>query len=190
MLLSLGEPQLFARLLSLWLQTYDAQAGVLIHYDQLDYAKLIAWLDLISTLDPHSNYVFLSASRVFSEVKDHQRLIMLIEFIHKKYLASPQRLWRWQAEVVLIAKHRLKDLALARKLADDLSYISDHEDVPYWVKDIRHLILAEMGEFQSAALLISSMLETGVISDANEIRFLSQKLKTLQAQMGLKGTDD
>lgn len=186
MLASFGEMPLLAKMLSLWIHSYDSRSGMLVPYHHLDYTKLIAWLDVICALDPQSSYALLTAARVFSEVKDINRKRMIIEFIHQKYLEAPAKRWRWQAEAVLIAKHRLRDLPLARALAQGLIHVDDRREVPYWVKDIQHLLLAEMGEFEAAITLISSMLQSGIVSDPNEIRFLTQKLKILQHESRLK----
>ena len=63
---SLGEPEALSRMLMLWLQAFDNQPGVSIPFRQLDYDRVIAWLDTILTLDPANQYPLLSAARVYS----------------------------------------------------------------------------------------------------------------------------
>lgn len=179
-LLAFGDQPLLARGMAFWLQTFDSQAGQLIPYHQLNYVHLLAWLSLICELDPAMDYPLLMATRVFSETKDPARLRQVIGFVREQYRVSPLTRWRWQAEAAILARHRLKDLSLALALSKELASLRNVPSVPYWVKDMEHLILAELGEYESAARVISSLLREGMITDPNEIRFLAEKLKGLR----------
>jgi len=69
-LASLGEPIAASRLLMLYLQSHDDQAGVRIAWRQLDYGRIAGWLARALELDPRSQYPLLAASEVYGAVGD------------------------------------------------------------------------------------------------------------------------
>ena len=62
-LASFGDPVPLAKLLMLYLQAFDYQAGTRVPYRDLDYDRLEAWLARIVALDPSGQYPLMSASR-------------------------------------------------------------------------------------------------------------------------------
>lgn len=182
-LLSLGEAELAAKLLEFWLLSFETQSGRIVKYESLNYDHLIGWLETIQKLDPLSDYPGLMASGVFVEVKDEQRARKMIAFVQRAFLMAPQRHWRWQARAVILAKYRLNDLELAGRLAKDLRIQTKiHHDIPAWARDMEFLILQEMGEFEAARTLVRSLLDSGAVTDPDELRFLTSRLKELKEQ--------
>ena len=49
-----------------------------------------------------------------------------------------------------------------------------------WARQMRIFILEDMGESQAAAVLLGGLLESGEVTDAAEIRFLTQRLEALK----------
>jgi hypothetical protein len=181
-LLALGEAQLAAKLLEFWLLSFDTRAGRVVKYESLNYDHLTGWLETVQKLDPFSDYPSLMASGVFVEVKDETRARKMIEFVHRSFLKSPAKRWRWQARAVILAKYRLGDLALARQLAEALRVQAKNHDIPAWARDMEFLILQEMGEFEAARLLVGSLLDSGAVTDPDELRFLTARLKELKTE--------
>ncbi len=177
-LTTLGDPILAARLLDLWLQAHDNQPGISVPFRELDYERLVQWLNLSLQLDPNDNYPLLVASHVYSEVNDPRRVRIMLDFVAEKTLEQPQTRWRWLAHAAIKAQHELNDKPLALKYANTLAELAG-VDVPYWAKDLRILILEDMGEKEAAKILIGGLLAQGEISDAAEIRFLEQRLAAL-----------
>jgi hypothetical protein len=177
-LATLGDPILAARLLDLWLQAHDNQPGVSVPFRELDYVRLVQWLDLSLQLDPQDNYPLLVASHVYSQVNDSRRVRIMLDFVAEKTLEQPQTRWRWLAHAAIKAQHELNDKPLALKYANTLAELAGVE-VPYWARDLRILILEDMGEKEAAKILIGGLLAQGEISDAAEIRFLEQRLAAL-----------
>jgi len=87
---------------------------------------------------------------------------------------------------VYVAKHRLQDLSLALKYASALASKVTLEDVPQWVKQMEIYVLEDMGEIESAKILIGGLLESGSIKDPNELRFLEIRLQRLEQAFGQK----
>ena len=65
-LASFGEPEAAARIAMLYLQSIDFSAGQAIPYANLDYQRLVGWLNAILELDPRSEYPLFSAARIYA----------------------------------------------------------------------------------------------------------------------------
>ena len=176
--LSGGEEALASRLVSLWLQAHDTQPGINVPLRQLDYARVEAWLDLALELDPRSRYPLLAATRIYAVVGDPPRQRRMLDFVHRRFLESPDTRWRWMAEAAILAKHRLRDLPLALRYA---RAVTEHSaTAPGWARDMTVAVLEDLGELEAARVLIGGLLHEGRIDDPREIRFLERKLAELE----------
>lgn len=172
-LASFGEPEAAARLAMVHLQSYRDP----------DYRRLIGWLDSILELDPRSQYPLFSAARVYAETADAANSRLALEFVHRQFLRDPVRRWPWLAHATLLAKHRLKDLPLARRYAQALERHAAAPGVPAWAQQMEILLLEDMNELEAAKILIGSLLQSGALRDPAELRFLKGKLEELEARL-------
>jgi hypothetical protein len=179
-LASFGEPELGSRLTMLYLQSYDLGGGNAAPYRNLDYQRLIGWLEVILELDPRSQYPLFAAARVYAETPDPARMRLALEFVQREFLRDPDRRWPWLAHAALLAKHRLKDLPLARRYAQALERESRAPDMPLWAKQMEIFILEDMNELEAAKVMIGGLLASGTITDPAELRFLQQRLEELE----------
>lgn len=180
---SLGEPAAAARLAMLYLQAFDLGAGNARPYRQLDFTALASWLRAILETDPRSGYPLFAAARIYADVGDPARSRQMLEFVHEAFLEDPNRRWPWLAHAALLAKHRLKDLPLARRYAADLQRLTTATDVPLWAKQMEIFILEDMNELEAAKILLGGLLHSGRLDDPAERRFLEGKLKELEARI-------
>lgn len=180
---SLGEPAAVARLAMLYLQAFDLGAGNARPYQQLDFMVLAGWLRAILDTDSRSAYPLFAAARIYAEVNDPSRCRVMLAFVHEAFLQDPNRRWPWLAHAALLAKHRLKDLPLARRYAADLQRLTSAQDVPMWAKQMEIFILEDMNELEAAKILLGGLLETGHLQDPGERRFLEQELKKLESRL-------
>ncbi|MDH4174676.1 MAG: hypothetical protein OEW90_14385 [Betaproteobacteria bacterium] len=180
---SLGEPAAAARLAMLYLQAFDLGAGNALPYSRLDYTRLRAWLRAIQDTDPRSAYPLFSAARVYAEVEDPARARAMLAFIHEAYREDPNRRWPALAHAALLAKHRLKDLPLARRYATDLQRLTTDPGVPLWAKQMEVFILEDMNELEAAKIMLGGMLASGRLEDPGERRFLKERLEELERRM-------
>ena len=171
-LASFGEREALSRVTMLYLQAFDLQT--------LDYPRLISWLRALLELDPRSQYPLFVAARVYAEIPDPARARLVLEFIHEQYLLDPDRRWPWLAHAALLAKHRLRDLPLARRYASAIDRYTRSGDVPLWAKQMEVFILEDMNELEAARIVLGGMLESGQIQDPDEARFLRGKLEELE----------
>lgn len=175
-LASFGEAEAASRLVVLHLQTFDV-AG-------FDARRVIGWLEAALALDPRSAYPLFAAARVYAEVPDAGRTRTMLEFIHREFLRDPDRRWPWLAHAALLAKHRLRDLPLARRYAADLQRLVKAAGVPTWVTQMEVFILEDMNELEAAKVMLGGLLASGRIRDPAEARFLKERLDALEARAG------
>lgn len=183
---SLGEPAAAARLAMLYVQAFDLGAGNARPYQQLDFAVLAGWLRAILEADPRSGYPLFAAARIYAEVDDPVRSRVMLGFVHAAFLEDPNRRWPWLAHAALLAKHRLKDLPLARRYAADLQRLTTAADVPLWARQMEIFILEDMNELEAAKIMLGGLLEGGRLEDPAERRFLEKKLKELEDRLSSK----
>lgn len=179
-LLDLGEPIGTAQLLSLYLQAFDTQPGISIPFKDLDYARVLDWLDRVLELDPQGQYPMLMASQVYSQVPDAARQRMILDWAFRRFLDDPGRRWRWAAHAAIMAKHKLDDLPLALKYARELNRLATDRSIPGWARQMHIFILEDMGEVETAKILLGGLLASGSITDQHEVRFLTERLNALE----------
>ena len=175
---SLGEPVALAQLLTLYLQAFDNQPGISIPFRELDYARVIDWLSAILALDPVGQYPLLMATHLYGQVPDPARERLMFAFVHTQFLQDPNRRWRWLANAALVCKHRLKDLPLALRYAREIAERAPA--APAWARQMHIILLEDLGEVASAKILIGGLLDSGEIKDEFELRFLIDRLKSLE----------
>lgn len=179
-LLSLGDTVSSAKLLMLWLQTFEHQGGKFASYRDLDYVQLQQWLTAIITLDPHAEYPLLAASHLYTTVPDKNKQVLMLEFIYTQFWYAPHERWQWLAHAAILAKHRLHDLPLALKYAQAIAQYAS-PDMPLWAQSMPAFILEEMGELEAARIVLGGLLTRGYIKDPQEINFLNNRLEQLEA---------
>ena len=180
----LGEPGTLAKILMLWLQAFDNQSGVSIPFARLDYTRVINWLDALLNLDSRFQYPLLSASRVYTETPDDAGKRQMLEFVHRRFLEDPDLRWPWLAHAVYVAKHRIRDLQLALKYANALRRHVSSGAAPPWVAQMEIYVLEDLGEIESARIIIGGLLASGKLAgNDNELRFLKDKLAELEQEI-------
>ena len=118
--------------------------------------------------------------QVPAEIPDEARSRVALDFVYRAFFADPDRRWPALAHAALLAKHRLHDLALARRYAAAIQQNARSPDVPLWAKQMEVFILEDMNELESARIMLGGLLESGSIHDAEEARFLRRKVEDLE----------
>ncbi len=177
---SLDEKIASSKFLMLWLQAFDNQPGISLSFKQLDYDRLISWLNLIYELDPRSEYPLLSASRIYTEVPDNVKRKKMLDFVLEKFLEEPGKRWQWMTHAIYVAKHKMKDLDLALRLARKIRENTSENQAPYWARQMEIFILEDKGELESAMIIIGGLLDSGELDDPHQREFLEQRLKEIE----------
>jgi hypothetical protein len=176
---SFGEPIPLAHLSVLYLQAFDNQPGISIPYRELDYGAVQAWLKRALELDPQGQYPLMMAAQLYAQVPDEAKQRQMLAFVHREFMRDPDRRWRWLAHAAIVAKHRLKDMPLALRYAEDITRHAG--SALHWARQMRIFILEDMGEAQAATVLLGGLLASGEVTDAAEIRFLTERLEALKS---------
>lgn len=175
---SLGEPIAAAQWLTLYLQAFDNQPGISVPFLDLDYPRVIRWLETILDLDPIGQYPLMMASQLYGQVPDEEKQRLMMGFVHREFLRDPDRRWRWLAHCAIMAKHRLKDMPLALRYAEEVTRHA--RGASNWARQMRIFILEDLGERESATILLGGLLASGEVTDDKEIHFLTQRLEELK----------
>jgi len=170
-LASFGEAPAASRVSMLYLQAFDLRT--------LDYARLTSWLRALLELDPRGPYPLFAAARVYAEIPDPARGRVMLEFVYEQFLLDPNRRWPWLAHAALLAKHRLRDLPLARRYAAAIDRHTTAPGVPLWARQMEIFILEDMNELEAARIMLGGLLASGRITDPAEAAFLKQRLEEL-----------
>jgi hypothetical protein len=181
-IISLDDPVTASRLIMLWLQAFDNQPGISLSLKDLNYSRVISWLDLILDLDNKTQYPLLAAIRFYAEVQDEEKQRQMIQFVKEKFIEKPDERWSAMAHAVYMAKHRVKDIELALSCARLIRQYAKGGNVPYWAKQMEIFILEDIGELESARILIGALLESGELDDLHQRKFLGQKLEEIKQQ--------
>ncbi len=176
--LSVGEPQVLSQWLTLYLQAFDNQPGISVPFASLDYARVSNWLEAALALDPASQYPLMMASQLYGQAGDAGRQRAMCDFVHRHFLQQPDARWRWLAHCAIMARHRLKDMALALRYADDIAQRAGKASG--WARQMRIFLLEDMGEARRAAVLLGGLLANNEVSDPRELHFLSEQLEKLK----------
>jgi hypothetical protein len=175
-LAAFGEKAAASRLAMLTLQSFGLEG--------LDARRVLTWLDNALALDPRSAYPLFAAARVYAEAADPAGSRAFLAWIHAQFLRDPDRRWPSLAHAALLAKHRLRDLPLARRYAADLQRHVRDPNVPAWATQMEIFILEDMNELEAAKIMLGGLLESGKIRDDAEARFLKERLDALEARIG------
>jgi len=175
---SIGEPVVLAQLTTLYLQAFDNQPGISIPFRDLDYRRVTQWLATILALDPIGQYPLLMAAQLYAQVPDPARERLMLDFVYKQFLQDPNRRWRWLAHAALVAKHRLKDQALALHYAREIARLAPA--APGWARQMYIFILEDIGELESAKILLGGLLASGEVKDPHELLFLTKRLDAMK----------
>lgn len=178
-----GSEKTWGELLLLNVQLHDNQAGRHLSYLHLDYKKLMDWLLTAHAVNPDSDYPGFLATRIYAQVSNPQKVRQMIEVVELLFESDPVQHWRRMTEASLIAKHKLGDLQLSLQLAEKVARLPNSIDLPLWARDMRLILLDELNQNESAVILISSMIESGTITDPDELRFLQSRLLKIQQEL-------
>ena len=179
-LVALGEPMVLGQLLTLWLQAFDNQPGISIPFVQLDYDRVEAWLDRLLNLDPKAQYPLMMASQLYGQIPDLDKDRKMLEFVYRRFLEDPNLRWQWLGHAAIMAKHRLKDTRLALHYAQALATRVTDPKVPSWARQMRIFLLEDLGEVETAKILLGGLLASGQIPDDHVKHFLIERLNALQ----------
>ena len=186
--LSLGDKVTFSKVLTLWLQAFDNQQGQSLSFHDLDYDKVVRWMQSILYLDPRTEYPLLNATHVYSFIKDKEKVRTMIDFVRGAFAEDPARRWQWMAGATTLAKNEVEDIDLALEMAQELREgIEGIEGVPSWARQMEGFLLQDLNRFEEAIVFLENLVESGELTDENELNLHIDRLFDLLTEMREKG---
>jgi hypothetical protein len=110
----------------------------------------------------------------------------MLDFVHEAFLENPDERWQWLAQAALLAKHRLRDLPLARRYAADLQRLAKDPRMPLWARQMEVFVAEDMNELDAVKIMLGGLLESGKLEDPDERRFLKERLEELERRTASK----
>ena len=173
------DPLPAAHLTTLHLQAFDNQPGISIPFRDLDYVRVREWLLTALRLDPATQYPLLMASQLYAQVPDPARQRFMLEFVFEQFALDPERRWPWLAHGAIMAKHRLQDLPLALRFAQEIAQKA--KGAPAWARQMHIFLLEDLGEYETARILLGGLLTSGTVTDSHERVLLIERLEHLKS---------
>lgn len=172
----LGDEQFAYRIRSLQMQHLGNLGGRLVPYKDMDYARLEHWFRTLDRLDGRAEVVPVAAALLYSNTQRAEDASHLVDYLADRARAAPARDWRWMAHAVYLARYRLKDNRLARRLASELRRF-EGEAIPAWARQLEIFVLRDIGQRGAARALVRRMLDQGEALPAAERRWLKYYLR-------------
>lgn len=168
--LSLGDSQLYFRILAFRLQNAGDTFGRNTPLKDYDYALLERWFLLLDGLDAKSNFVPALAGYYFAQSQNVEDVRYVVRYLEQHYDRDPQTKWWWLSQAMYLANHRLKDKPLALRLATKLSQTP--AEVPIWARQMPAFIYEQMGEREAAYRFIRQILDHADDLSPHDIQFM------------------
>lgn len=185
----LGDEMLAYRFVALSLQTFGNTSGDFRPLKDYNYDHLKTWFDVADTLDSRSEYVPFLAGYYFSATQNPEQLRPLIEYLRRIGKRPEGEKWRWLAQTVYLARHRLNDMEFARKLAKELA-ATYRPGMPAWPLQMEAIIASDMGDKETAYAMMLEMIKSGEKTmDPAEINFMVDYICTRLLDAKEKGTN-
>lgn len=160
--MSLGDSQFAYRTGALILQNLGDNGGSRLTMQDYDYERLEDWFFFLNDLDPVSDYVPFMASYYYGATQEPENFRPLIRYLATIGQVPVAEKWRWLAQAVFMARHRLKDYDLALELAYLLANMQLIDgELPAWARQMPAFVLELQGENEAAREIISNLIKSG-----------------------------
>lgn len=169
--IGLGDPQFYYRAGGLWLQNMGDEGGDVTPLRQLDYDRLGQWFGLLHAMDTRAEFVPVLAGYYYALSPDPEQVRKVAMFLRQVALIEPQRQWRWLAQAVYLARHRVKDMTWALALAQELAALPV-QDLPIWTRQMSAFILADVGDREAARDILEALMASDPNLDPAELNFM------------------
>jgi hypothetical protein len=163
----LGEGALAAYATSLYIQSFDAQAGAILPLRTSDFPAVRSWLALSFALNPDSGYPLMLAAFDYAETAHLQddtekpavaQAPQVLEFVEQGYRQDPHKHWRWLAHAAWVARYVLHDDARAGIEARLLRDAPESAQVPRWARELDGYVLSRPDPVEARRALLGGLI--------------------------------
>ncbi|MCB1551751.1 MAG: hypothetical protein KDJ26_07110 [Alphaproteobacteria bacterium] len=168
----LGDRELAFRSNAIALQSFGNSTGQDQALKDYNFDHLGQWFFLEDQLNKKSDYIPFMASYYFGATQNPQQLYPVIEYLRQVGQYPGEDKWIWLGQAIFLARHRLKDDALALQLAEDLAK-TYRPGMPAWPLQMKAIIASDMGDKDVAYGMMLEILKSGSGSmHPNEVNFM------------------
>lgn len=176
-MMALGDPEFAYRLDAIELQNLGDSGGRLTPIKDYEYDKLGKWFWLLHGLDPASDHVPMLAAYYFGGTRVPKDVKVVVDYLSIVGQNPVGSKWRWLAQAVFLARHRLNNADLALDLAYKLSKMQLVDDtMPAWARQMPAFVLMEKGDREDAKKLVENLLYSSLHFHPNEVNFMAAYL--------------
>lgn len=176
--IALGDTQWAYRIYAIFLQNMGEVSGRNISFTEYNYQNLTAWLRTLYSMDNQSSYMPFLAAFYYGNVKDPDKLRLMIDFLATVGERPGHNNWRWLGQAIALARFELKDNALALRLSYKLAALNE-PDMPGWTKQMPAFILNNMGDKAGAYTVMLKILQSNAEQmHPNEVFFMRDYICT------------
>jgi len=122
---SFGDTQFLYRILAMELQNAGDEGGRVTPIKAFDMNRVVAWMDLLDTLDARADHHVALALRYFSLNQNIPSIRPLVLFAMRHVDKNPTQKLNWLSAALLMAELRLKDQSLVLEIADQMGRYDD-----------------------------------------------------------------
>ena len=177
MMMALGDAQFAYRLGAITLQNLGDGGGRVTPISNYEFDKLGAWFRLLDGLDPASDHVPMLAAYYFGGSRAPKDVAVVVDYLARIGENPVGSKWRWLAQAIFLARHRLNNLDLALDLSYRLSRMELVDDtMPAWGRNMPAFVLSEKGDREDARKMVENLLYSSRGFHPNEVNFMAAYL--------------
>ncbi len=165
---SLGDSQVFFRILALTLQNSGDGFGRFTPLKNYDYGKLAQWFTLLDRLDPRSDMIAAMAAYYFAQTQNTPDVRYVVDYLYAHAMKDPAHKWWWMIQAIYLSMHKLNDMELALKVAQPLL----HPDVPAWAQQLVAVVHEKRGEMDDALSIMEAIKDNAKHITDQDLRFM------------------
>jgi hypothetical protein len=176
-MMTLGDSEFSYRYGAITLQNLGDYGAEITPLKDYNYDKLGAWFWLLNSLDPASNHVPMLAAYYFGGTTVPKDVAIVVKYLATVGQEPVGNKWRWLAQSIFLARHRMNDLPLALDLAYKLSKMKPVGDtLPGWAKQMPAFVLNAKGDNADARRIMEDILLSAEYLHPNEVNFMKDYL--------------
>lgn len=170
---SMGDSQFYFRLKAFDIQNAGDTFGRTTALKDYDYEKLYNWWKILDGLDSRSNFVPPLVSYYYgSSQKPERDLPYVVKYLEEHADLDPGKKWWWYSQAIYHAKHKLKDLDSALRIASKLANIPEDAGAPLWARQMPAFILEAKGDYNAACDIIINIVDNYKDVKEGELNFM------------------
>jgi hypothetical protein len=167
--LSFGDKEFMFRLMGFQVSNAGDTFGRTTRLIDYDITPVVAWLDLLDTLNPVSDVSPFMAAYYFGQSQNISHIRPVVTYLERHSARDLVKKWWWRIQAAYLATHRLEDKPYALKLTLPLAKINT---IPLWAQQYPAFVYEQQGEMTEALHIIESVVKSAKEIPEGELGFM------------------